>query len=378
MKAMTLHKLNPVPTTEAPQPVAASLGIAHESYSLAHALMKTRAAQASRLTSSSVPIYRNVRVAVRGRVITVFDEFALQSGLAAQRLFAGDLFLEGPGVFVNLDGYQKAGYCSCIIEIWAESVARAQEVQDTLLKIVQNERVLQQSFVIDWYFTGHGGSLTNTSFEELAQEELHDEAYPILGEPVADFVRRYLAANETVLVILGPPGAGKTRLVRAILGELSRRKGRGAEIMYTCDKRVLENDEIFVTFITGSHEAFVVEDADHLLTPREHGNIDLHRFLAIADGVVRAQGRKIIFTTNLPNVGDLDEALLRPGRCFKAVHTRSLTPTEGAKLIARICGGDGEREQSALAAAFPPGEKSASVAEIYRACGSRNSSPAGI
>ena len=36
---------------------------------------------------------------------------------------------------------------------------------------------------------GHGGSLTNTSFEELAQEELHDEAYPILGEPVADFPR---------------------------------------------------------------------------------------------------------------------------------------------------------------------------------------------
>jgi len=42
-------------------------------------------------------------------------------------------------------------------------------------------------------------------------------------------------------------------------------------------------------------------------------NVDLHRFLAIADGVVRAQGRKIIFTTNLPSVGDIDDALVRPG-----------------------------------------------------------------
>jgi energy-coupling factor transporter ATP-binding protein EcfA2 len=362
--------------TETLQPMGVSLGITHESYSLAHAIVKTRAAQASRLVMGCFPVYRKVSVAVRGRVDAVFDDFALQSSLVPQRLFVGDLLLEGPGVFVNLDGYQKAGYCSCTIEIWAESPARLQEILDALLKIVEGRRVLRQSFEIDWYFIGCGGTLTNTSFEELAQEELHDEAYPVLGEPVVDFVARFLAANETVLVILGPPGAGKTRLVRAILGELSRRKGRSAEIMYTCDKRVLDSDEIFVNFITGSHDAFVVEDADHLLTPRAHGNIDLHRFLAIADGVVRAQGRKIIFTTNLPNVGDLDEALLRPGRCFAAVHTRSLLPAEGMKLITRICGGDGEREQRALAAAFPPGSKSASVAAIYRACGSQGSSPA--
>ena len=28
--------------------------------------------------------------------------------------------------------------------------------------------------------------------------------------------------------------------------------------------RALENDEIFVDFITGNHDAFVIEDADHL------------------------------------------------------------------------------------------------------------------
>lgn len=375
---MTLHKLNPAAAEESLQPLVANLGITHEDYSLAHAIVKARVAQASRLTMSAFPIYRIWRVAVRGKVGTVFDDFGLQSGLTPQRLLEGDLFLEGPGIFVNLDGYQKAGYCSCTIEIWADSVARAQEVLGTLLKIVESRRVQQQSFLIDWYFVGCGGNLANTSFEELAQEELHDEAYPILGEPVIDFVRRFLAANETVLVILGPPGAGKTRLVRAILGELSRRKGRSAEIMYTCDKRALDSDEIFVSFITRSHDAFVIEDADHILTPRAHGNIDLHRFLAIADGVVRAQGRKIIFTTNLPNVGDLDEALLRPGRCFAAIHTRSLTPAEGAKLIARICGGEVERENAALAEAFPPGTKSASVAAIYRACGSRDLSPATV
>ena len=64
--------------------------------------------------------------------------------------------------------------------------------------------------------------------------------------------------------------------------------------MYTGDKRAFESDEIFVDFITGSHDAFVVEDADHLLTARSSGNQDLHRFLGIADGVVREAHRQTL------------------------------------------------------------------------------------
>ena len=118
--------------------------------------------------------------------------------------------------------------------------------------------------------------------------------------------------------------------MRAILAALSARKGDSARVLYTADQRALDNDEIFVEFITGSHDAFVIEDADHLLMVRAKGNVDLHRFLAIANGVVRAQGRKIIFSTNLPNVGDIDDALIRPGRRFATVRTRALEPGEAA------------------------------------------------
>ena len=60
-----------------------------------------------------------------------------------------------------------------------------------------------------------------------------------------------------------------------------------------------------------------------LRTP-ERAILDTPRILMIADGVVRAQNRKIIFTTNLPNIGSIDDALLRPGRCFATMHMRSL------------------------------------------------------
>jgi SpoVK/Ycf46/Vps4 family AAA+-type ATPase len=201
----------------------------------------------------------------------------------------------------------------------------------------------------------------------MADDVLCDAAYPEIRGGVRNFIARYLDAPETVLVLQGPPGTGKTRLIRAILGEMSRRKGEEAECLYTGDMRTLESDGIFVRFITGTHDAFVVEDADHLLKPRADGNQHLHRFLTIADGVVRSQGRKIIFSTNLPNVGDLDEALIRPGRCFARVHVRSLTNAEARTLAAEIAAGDTEKlaRASVTLAAGEGGKRS--LAEVYRA-----------
>lgn len=367
---MTIHKLNPEPMVEGLRPLPVGVSVDIEQHSIAQAIIEARSLQALGVASGHYPIHRLVRCAVRRGLEDVFDDLALLVGLLPMRLATGRLLLDGPGAFVHIKGTRKSGYCSCNAEVWADTKSRADETRAAILRVLDNGRIREQMFVIDWQFSS-GSVLSNASFEEVAHEQLHDEAYPALGEPVSSFVQRYLAANETILILLGPPGSGKTRLVRAILGEISRRKGESAEVMYTCDKKTLENDEIFVDFITGSHDAFVIEDADHVLTPRAHGNQDLHRFLAVADGVVRAQGRKIIFTTNLPNVGDLDEALMRPGRCFGTVHTRALTAAEGEALIIRICD-DNERQQLAMAAAFPPGVKSCSVAAIYRACSTVN------
>ncbi len=102
---------------------------------------------------------------------------------------------------------------------------------------------------------------------------------------------------------------------------------------------------------------------------RSNGNIDLHRFLAVADGVVRAQGRKIIFTTNLPNIGDIDEALLRPGRCFASISMRALLRDEAARLAAKLCGDDVQRAAVAVDRTFPNGARSASLANVFRALG---------
>src|SRR5262249_30318823 len=139
-----------------------------------------------------------------------------------------------------------------------------------------------------------------------------------------------------------------------------------AKALYTGDLKALQSDELFVKFITGTEDAFVIEDADHVLKPRSDGNDHLHRFLTIADGVVRAQGRKIVFSTNLPNVGDLDDALVRPGRCFARVHVRTLTSEEAEALALEIAAGDIEKVQKA-SGALGTSKRGHSLAEVYQA-----------
>jgi hypothetical protein len=354
--------------TAQPQPFNVGLTFSHDLYDIGEAVFKTRAIQAFESVATRYPIHRLVRCAVPRRLEDVFDDLAMNMGLAAQRLDTGTLLLDGPGLFVHAEGKRKADYCSCTFNVWADGKERAGEVRDSIFRTVGERYLPEEMFVVDWNFCNSRGVLSECSFEELAKDTVLDEAYPMLGEPVGDFVQRFLRASETVLILQGPPGTGKTRLVRSILGAMSRRKGDSAHVMYTADKRAMENDEIFVDFITGVYDAFVIEDADHMLMARTNGNHDLHRFLAIADGVVRAQKRKIIFTTNLPNIRDLDEALLRPGRCFTVAHTRLLEGEEAARLLERLCGSDSEWHSAARAGVANAATRSVSLAQVYRAC----------
>lgn len=330
------------------------------------AVLNMRALKAFDLTPARYPIHRVVSCAARGPMAELFDDLALRCGLGAQRLGSGSLFVDGPGVLAILKGSRKSHYTSCRFTLWADTVERAQAIEGLLLEIIGERRMREETFTIDWRFGAEGGHLTGVSFEELVDPMLLDEGYPGLNEPVAAFIERYLAAPETILIVQGPPGTGKTRLVRAILGALSRRMSGSASVLYTADRRALESDRIFMDFLTQEHDAFVIEDADHVLTSRANGNLDMHRFLAIADGIVRAQGRKILFTTNLPNVGDIDEALLRPGRCFANVRTRALSRSEAASLVRRISGGERVLADRVMGEILRSGAPSLTLAAIYQ------------
>ncbi|MGF1525365.1 MAG: AAA family ATPase [Candidatus Competibacterales bacterium] len=341
--------------------------ISYRCWDFGDLIVKSRFAKALEVGGIRYPICRNLNFAARVEAEKLFDRIALESGWWAQRLDINDMLLDAEGLFVSAHGVRTNHYSSYHFTIWADSPQRAEATKAAILACVGKDRICEPMFSIDWHFLTSNRELESAEIEELADDVLLDEAYPMLKGGVAAFIGRYIEAKETVLVLQGPPGTGKTRLIRAILGELSRRKAGSARALYTSDLKALESDEIFVKFITGWDDVFVVEDADHLLKPRADGNEHLHRFLTIADGVVRAQGRKIIFSTNLPNVGDLDEALIRPGRCFARLGVRNLSREETQGLLGRLCAGRAMAADGAMAMLFQGSKSKYSLAEIYKA-----------
>ena len=365
---MSIHKLQTERGDRGSAGAAVNISLTSELYDLAGSVVRARAVRACDMATASLPVYRLLRWSVRRTALDLFDDLALDVAFSAQRVSAGMALLSAPGLFISAVGHEKGDYCSCVFQVWAESRVRAEEAERRLKSISGDLQLRDETFVLDWHFSAANGTLRSATFEEVANDVLLDEAYPSLGTSVGDFVKSYLAAPDSVLILLGPPGGGKTRLVREILLGLTRRKGEKAEVMYTADKRALANDELFVEFITGAYDALVIEDIDHLLEARTSGNEEMHRFLTIADGIARAQGRKIIFTTNLPNVSDIDPALTRPGRCYAVKTLRGLDLAEAQKLAQKICGDEVGRATKAGEKLAAMAARSYSVAQVYRAC----------
>ena len=341
-------------------------GVNREVHQLWNLVLDNRMARAMSEGVSRYPIYRVVHFAARVELDVLFDAVALDPAWRTERVSYESVLIDADGAFIVGEGSRKVDYCSCSFYIWAADIERAEAAKQRLLDKAGATRIAEPMFSVEWTFlTSHG--LQSAWIEEMADDVLRDRAYPEIAGGVRSFIDRYLTAPESVLVLQGPPGTGKSRLIRGILGEMSRRKGEHAAALYTGDMKALASDEMFVKFITGRQDAFVIEDADHLLKPRADGNENLHRFLTIADGVVRSQGRKIIFSTNLPNVGDLDEALVRPGRCFARIHVRNLTTGEAHSLAAEIAAGDPAKlDRAARVLAAEDGRKR-SLAEVYQA-----------
>jgi ATPase family associated with various cellular activities (AAA) len=199
-------------------------------------------------------------------------------------------------------------------------------LKDRLNKTFSSDKLAK----IKWWYMSDGRCQQHTFYLPPPDTKLHAEYYPDMGDP-AKFIEGYLESNSSVLLLAGPPGTGKTTLLRHMISE----RNLTAHVIY--DEKLMDKDNIFQTFLfEKDSDVLIIEDADTILMPRESdGNKLMARFLSISDGLIKLPNKKLIFTTNLSDFDKVDKALLRPGRCHAVVHTRPLNLAE-AQAAAKV------------------------------------------
>lgn len=199
-------------------------------------------------------------------------------------------------------------------ELWGEkSDVKAMEKTISQLGFKKDDDDVE----ISWVFTAPDGDIQSFDVPLLIPEPING-AYPWLNTSVENYAKNYISSTASVLILIGPPGTGKTTFIKEMI------KASKKNTMVTYDTKLLFQDSFFASFMSGHEDLLVLEDADEIMGSRKDGNSLMHRFLSASDGLVSGKGKKIIFTTNLPSIKDVDPALVRPGRCYDVISTRKL------------------------------------------------------
>lgn len=203
---------------------------------------------------------------------------------------------------------------------------------------------------INWVTAGPQG--LKTTKRRLVVPKYVDGQFPWLTEATGfqepgEFFKAFLKSSENILIIYGDPGTGKSTLLRLLI------EASGADATYSSDPKVIGTDDFFSDFLSeddsnnDSVSLLVMEDCDVLLSSRKTThNEHMSRFLNTGDGLVSSHKKKLVFTTNLTNLNDIDDALLRPGRCYAAIKARRLDRDEAIVVHSAYFGKDYEFTQN--------------------------------
>lgn len=147
--------------------------------------------------------------------------------------------------------------------------------------------------------------------------------YPYLDENIYTIFDKFIESSSNIWLLTGPKGTGKTTLLRALVAH-SQRTGNFCSDTNT----VMHQDGIAHIGNLAFDEIpqlIVIEDAsEEFLCQRTEGNTGMASILNIFEGALPATG-KLIISTNVTDVGRMDPALLRPGRCFAITSFRELS-----------------------------------------------------
>jgi len=203
------------------------------------------------------------------------------------------------------------------------------------------------TFKLDYERRLHPEKLEKEAEEKVSLEDVIDleEAKRAIYEAVEipilhpDLVKKYDVENIRGILLFGPPGTGKTMLMRAVaseIGDVHMILLSGAEIAKTgLDKAVLTIKEAFNRAKENTPSIIFIDEIDAVVPNREVASelgVELTgEFLQELDGIKSTRSIVLVGATNRPDA--LDPALLRSGRFDKLIFVPPPNEEQRAELF---------------------------------------------
>lgn len=160
-----------------------------------------------------------------------------------------------------------------------------------------------------------------------------------------------------LMIFAGPPGTGKTYMVRSLLQEVPT---CAFVIVPSHLVQELGSPELLPALVQTRNDGLtgalvmVIEDADKVLVERKKGDMSaISALLNLGDGILGSSlDIRVLATTNASEL-EMDPATRRPGRLCRYIEIGSLEPDQAEEVLFRLTG------------EHVPFKESASLAEIY-------------